>query len=115
MVQPSHKEVEIVVEYDGERETLRGVREGAFVRLSKRLLASHPAVRAAVRGVRGGDSLNNVWAVVPENPGDPVQPGQALLANVRIGKRTGGYVIAAGVALGAIVAIEAIKRAHNEP
>lgn len=115
VVQSSHEEVEIVVEHDGEQETLRGVREGAFVRLSKRLLASHPAVRAAVRSVRGGESLNNVWAVIPENAGDPVRPGQDLLVNIRVGKRTGGFAIAAGVALGVIVAIEAIRRAHNEP
>lgn len=115
MVQSSHEEVEIIVEHDGEQETLRGVREGAFVRLSKRLLASHPAVRAALRNVQDGERLNNVWAVLPESPDSPAKAGQDLLANVRVGKRTGGFVLAAGVALGVIVAIKAIQRSHNEP
>lgn len=119
MVQPAHEEVEIIVERDGERRTLRGVREGAYVRLYH---VVHPAVKAAVRnvkdtlGVRIGKKVNNVWvAVGSEESGDPVQPGQDLLANVRIEKRTGGFVIAAGVALGVIVAIEAIRRSHHEP
>lgn len=124
MVQPSHEEVEIIVERDGEQRVLRGVRErqSPYVRLYEQFHAFHPAVKAAVRSVRDelgeriGKGVNNVWAVVgSEESSDSVQHGQNLLANVRIEKRTGGYVVAVGVVLGAIVAIEAIRRSHNEP
>lgn len=115
MVTPPPEEVKIVVEHDGQVETLRGVREGSFVRLSKRLLAFHPGVEAAVRNTRDGASVNNIWAVLPEGSDTPAHLGQKLLANIRVSKRTGGFAVAAGVALGVVIAVEAIRRSHNEP
>lgn len=123
MVQSSHEEFEFIVEHDGEQEVLRGICEqGGYVRLYKHLLTLHPAVKAAVRnvkdamGARNGRRVNNVWVAVDSEESDnSIRPGQNLLANVRVEKLTGGFVIAAGVALGAIVAIEAIRRSHNEP
>lgn len=119
MVQSSPEEIEVVVERNGEQQTLRGVRESgsSFVRLPKHLqhlLAPHPAVKAAIRSVLGGKSVNNIWVAVPDDPDSPVQPGQDLLANIRIGKRTGEFAIAAGVALGVILSIRTIKRLHHE-
>jgi hypothetical protein len=125
VVQSSHEEeVEIIVEHDGEQETLRGVRVGKspYVQLHKQFHAFHPAVKAAVRnakdalGVKIGKGVKDVWmAVGSEESGDLIQRGQNLVANVRIKTSTGGFIVAAGVALGAIVAVEAIRRSHQEP
>jgi hypothetical protein len=125
VVQPSpEEEVEIIVEHDGEQETLRGVRVGKspYVQLYKQFHAFRPAVKAVrnakdALGVKIGKGVKDVWmAVGSEESGDLVQRGQNLLANVRIKTSTGGFIVAAGVALGVIVAIEeAIRRSHQEP
>lgn len=116
MAQSAPEEFEFIVERDGEQRTLRGVREGKspYVRLDKRFHALHPAVKAAVQnakdrfGVQIGKGVNNVWVAVgsEESGDDSVQRGEHLLANIRIEKRTGGFVIAAGVALGVVVAMK---------
>ena len=110
MVAPKDDKVSIEYVHDGVRKTLGGSKEGEYVRLSKEDVRQHPAI---IDLTKHGDTLNNAWLIFVDQSGNVLRKGQELRAKVRVGKRTGGFAIAATVALGIVVTVKAIHRSRD--
>lgn len=95
---------------------LSGTRVGdEYVRLSDedaQKYSSIPAITEPDTETSGG-TINIVWLIIKRS-GKLLSEGQELCAQVRIGKRTGGFAIAGAVTLGVIVAIKVAKRSQDE-
>jgi hypothetical protein len=110
MVAPRDEKVSVEYEHGGVRKTLSGSKEGEYVRVSKEDIGQHPEILDLTKS---GDTLNNAWLIFVEQSGNVLRKGQELRARVRVGRRTGGFAIAATVTLGVVVAVKAIQRSRE--
>jgi hypothetical protein len=111
MVVPKKDIISVEYTHEGVNKTFSGPEEGGvYVRVPDADARLHPEILDLTKY---GDTLNNVWVIFVEQSGDILRKGQELRARVRVGKKTGGFAIAATVTLGIVVAVKVIKRTRD--
>lgn len=111
MVVPKKDIISVEYTHEGVNKTFIGPEEGdEYVRVPDADVRLHPEILDLTKY---GDTLNNVWVIFVEQSGDILRKGQELRARVRVGKKTGGFAIAATVTLGIVVAVKVIKRTRD--
>ena len=111
MVVPKKDIISVEYTHEGVNKTFIGPEEGdEYVRVPDADVRLHPEILDLTKY---GDTLNNVWVIFVEQSGEILRKGQELRARVRVGKKTGGFAIAATVTLGIVVAVKVIKHARD--